>query len=71
MSTSELRKVEYYRIKKDNSWDIEVALIPFEIPYENSVDYIWYTLSDLNFTKDIHTIVISTFSEEMIINKGI
>jgi len=66
MSTSELRKVEYYRIKKDNSWDIEVALIPFEIPYENSVDYI---LSDLNLTENIYTIVISTFSEEMVIKE--
>jgi hypothetical protein len=66
MSTSELRKVEYYRIKKDNSWDIEVALIPFEIPYENSVDYI---LSDLNLTEDIYTIVVSTFSEEMVIKE--
>lgn len=69
MSISELRKVEYYRIKKDNSWDTEVALIPFEIPYENSVDYIWYTLSDLNLTKNIHTIVISTFSEEIVIKE--
>ena len=69
MSISELRKVEYYRIKKDNSWDIEVALIPFEIPYENSVDYIWYILSDLNVTEDIHTIVISTFSEEIVIKE--
>ena len=69
MSISELRKVEYYRIKKDNSWDIEVTLIPFEIPYENSVDYIWYTLSDLNLTKDIYTIVISTFSEEIVIKE--
>jgi hypothetical protein len=70
MSISELRKVEYYRIKKDNSWDIEVALIPFEIPYENSVDYIWYTLSDLNLTQDIHTIVISTFSEEIVLREA-
>jgi hypothetical protein len=69
MSTSELRKVEYYRIKKDNSWDTEVALIPFEIPYENSVDYIWHILSDLNLTKDIHTIVICSFSEEIVIKK--
>jgi hypothetical protein len=69
MSISELRKVEYYRIKKDNSWDTEAVLIPFEIPYENSVDYIWYTLSDLNLTKDIHTIVISTFSEEIVIKE--
>lgn len=69
MYTSELRKVEYYRIKKDNSWDTEIALIPFEIPYENSVDYIWYILSDLNLTEDIQTIVICSFSEEIVIKK--
>jgi len=63
MPLRNFRNVEYYRIKNDNTWDTQTVLIPYEIPYENCIDYIWYQMSDLNLTDNIKTIAICNFPE--------
>ena len=70
MPIRDFRTVEYYRIKKDKSWDTQSILIPMEIPYEHSIDYIWGQLSGLNLIDDLESISISNFPETMITMDG-
>jgi hypothetical protein len=63
MPLRDFRFVEYYRIKKDKSWDTQSILIPMEIPYEHCIDYIWGELSGLNLIDDLESISISNFPE--------
>jgi hypothetical protein len=66
MPLRDFRSVEYYRIKKDNSWDTQSMLIPFEIPYEHCVDYIWGELTGLKMINNIQSISISNFPENFL-----
>jgi|688.fasta_scaffold24801_9 hypothetical protein len=66
MPLRDFRSVEYYRMKKDNSWDTQTILIPFEIPYEQSIDYIWDELNGLKMIDDIQSISISNFPESFV-----
>ena len=70
MPLRDFRSVEYYRIKKDNSWDTQTILIPFDIPYEQSVDYIWSELGGLKMIDDIQSISISNFPENFVTVTG-
>ncbi len=70
MPLRDFRTVEYYRIKKDKSWDTQSILIPMEIPYEHCIDYIWGQLSGLNLIDDLESISISNFPETMITMDG-
>jgi len=66
MPLRDFRNVEYFRIKKDNSWDTQTILIPFDIPYEQSIDYIWSELTGLKMIDDIQNISISYFPESFV-----
>jgi len=70
MPLRDFRSVEYYRIKKDNSWDTQNILVPIEIPYEQCVDYIMSELSGLKLTDNIQTIAICKFPVELITTPG-
>jgi len=70
MPLRDFRSVEYYRIKKDNSWDTQSMLIPFEIPYEHCVDYIWGELTGLKMIDNIQSISISNFPESFVTVTG-
>jgi hypothetical protein len=70
MPLRDFRSVEYYRIKKDNSWDTQSMLIPFEIPYEHCVDYIWGELTGLKMIDNIQSISISNFPENFVTVTG-
>jgi hypothetical protein len=70
MPLRDFRSVEYYRIKKDNSWDTQSMLIPFEIPYEHCVDYIWGELTGLKMINNIQSISISNFPENFVTVTG-
>ena len=66
MPIREFRNVEYYRIKKDNSWDTQFIMVPFEIPYESCIDYIWGELVGLNLSDNIQSISICNFPENFV-----
>jgi hypothetical protein len=71
MPLRDFRSVEYYRIKKDNSWDTQFILVPFEVPYEQCVDYIWGELSGLNLTDNLQSIAIYNFPENFVTVPGV
>jgi len=66
MPLRDFRNVEYYRLKKDTSWDTQSMLIPFEIPYEHCIDYIWDELTGLKMIDNIQSISISNFPESFV-----
>jgi hypothetical protein len=66
MPFRDFRSVEYYRIKKDNSWDTQSMLIP----YEHCVDYIWGELTGLKMINNIQSISISNFPENFVTVTG-
>jgi hypothetical protein len=70
MPLRDFRSVEYYRMKKDNSWDTQTILIPFEIPYEQSVDYIWGEVIALSLSDNIQSIAICNFPESFVTVTG-
>jgi hypothetical protein len=45
-------------------------LIPFEIPYEHCVDYIWGELTGLKMIDNIQSISISNFPESFVTVTG-
>lgn len=61
MPLRNFRNVEYYMIMKDDSWATGRILIPEEIPYEDSVDYIWGELTGMEKIENIKSISISNF----------
>ena len=70
MPARDFRSVEYYRIMKDNSWDTQFIMVPFEIPYEHCVDYIWNELTELKLSCNIQNISICNFPEAVITVTG-
>jgi hypothetical protein len=62
MPLRDFRSVEYYRIKKDGLWDTQFILIPYEVPYEHCVDYIWGELSGMNLIDDLKAVAVCNFS---------
>lgn len=64
MPLRDFRNVEYYRIKKDDSWDTAFILIPYETPYEHCVDYIWGELSGMNLIDDLQSVVVCNFPDQ-------
>ena len=67
MPLRDFRNVEYYRIQLDDSWDIQTMLVPFEIPYEHCIDYIFSELVGLNLTDNLGNIAICSFPDSVAI----
>lgn len=70
MPMREFRNVEYYRMKKDNSWDTQFILVPIEVPYESCIDYIWGELVGLKLSDNIQSISICNFPEPSVTVTG-
>lgn len=66
MPLRDFRSVEYYRIKKDGSWDTQFVLVPSDVSYEHCVDYIWGELSGLNLTDNLQSVAICNFPEVLV-----
>lgn len=70
MPLRDFRNVEYYRIKKDNSWDIKTIMIPSDVPYEHCIDYILTELTALGLTDNVKDIAICNFPESFTTGAG-
>ena len=70
MPLRDFRNIEYYRIKNDNTWDTQMVLVPYEIPYEHCIDYIWGEVLELSLSENIQSIAICNFPESVITVTG-